>query len=78
MNDPQHVCDVEIPDEAINACSFLTIMIAHEMHETEEMPWNFVAGTAEITLMTLPRILNKFRDIALFYDIPNFMIFLIL
>ena len=69
MNDPQHVCDVEIPDEAINACSFLTIMIAHEMHETEEMPWNFVAGTAEITLMTLPRILNKFRDIALFYDI---------
>ena len=69
MNDQQHVCDVEIPDEAINACSFLTIMIAHEMHETEEMPWNFVAETAEITLVTFPRILNKFRDIALFYDI---------
>ena len=31
MNDQQHVC-VEIPDEATNACSFLTIMIAHEMH----------------------------------------------
>ena len=69
MNDQQHVCDVEIPDEATNACSFLTIMIAHEMHETEEMPWNFVAETAEITLVTFPRILDKFRDIALFYDI---------
>ena len=66
MNDQQHVCDVEIPDEATNACSFLKIMIAHEMHETEEMPWNFVAETAEITLVTFPRILNKFRDIALF------------
>ena len=29
MNDQQRMRDVEIPDEATNACSFLTIMIAH-------------------------------------------------
>lgn len=59
----------DIPDDATNACAFLTIMIANELHEMEEIYWDVLAETVETIILTFPRVLNKFRDISSHYDV---------
>ena len=44
-------------------------MIAHELHEMEEIYWDVLAETVETIILTFPCILNKFRDISLHYDV---------
>ena len=59
----------EIPGDATNACAFLTILIAHELHESEGMSWRCIAETAENIISTYPHVFNRFRDVSLQYDI---------
>ncbi|CAB4017313.1 Mitogen-activated kinase kinase kinase A [Paramuricea clavata] len=59
----------EIPGDATNACAFLTILIAHELHESEVMSWRCIAETAESIITIYPHVFNRFRDTSLHYDI---------
>jgi hypothetical protein len=59
-----------IPDDATNACAFLTLMIAHQLYEMEEaVSWNYLGRIAEVTIVTFPHVLNTLRDITKMYDV---------
>lgn len=65
---PTCYSNLEIPDDATNACAFLTILIAHELRELENMSWRCVADTAESIIVTYPHVFNRFRDVSRHYD----------
>ena len=70
-NYEQSTCytNLEIPDDATNACAFLAILIAHELRELENMSWRCVADTAESIIVTYPHVFNRFRDVSRHYDV---------
>jgi hypothetical protein len=69
QKEQENVGDQDIQDDATNACAFLTVLMAHELHEANEMSWDDLVTTVESIIVTEPHVFNRFRDVYQYYDV---------
>ena len=73
----------EVPGEVLdndgtNACAFLSVKIAHEIHRlqeetngSDELVWKRMCDEAERAINEFPRMVNPYRKLEQFYDVQS-------